>query len=447
MDGEPHEVVLRDLSRSCQACVDGTWSCLYITARCQARCFYCPQNPRGPRESGYIPNAESMLFPDPEFYADYVAACGVDAVGISGGEPLMELDRVVSTVAAVKERTGGRAYVHIYTNGLLVDRERLATLREVGVDELRFDITACEYDTRALALAREYVDTLTVEIPAVPEDEDRLIGLLGDLEAAGVDHLNLHQLAATRFNAPVFIERGYTLLHQRPVAVMESELAALRVLSAAIAQGVPFGVNYCSPVYKTRFQRRRNRVRVAALARRGHESVTRPGYLRSLVLHDVPDRASQVAHGLRADVDDGEVAGVHRDGEPFAAGLESLPGGDLGSAELTVSYFLIESRAISADDPPVSGDDDGWEDLLRLERGRIVGRRKLVAEAHITQPTVRDAFLRLVSEGWDESREAAHVRSATVVSAQELKALLAEWFVARSLRPREIVEEGLGAIE
>ena len=30
------------LSPGCRACLEGNWSCLFITGNCNCRCFYCP---------------------------------------------------------------------------------------------------------------------------------------------------------------------------------------------------------------------------------------------------------------------------------------------------------------------------------------------------------------------------------------------------------------------
>jgi pyruvate formate-lyase activating enzyme-like uncharacterized protein len=434
------------LSRGCRSCMAGTWSCLYITERCQASCFYCPQDAQSQRDGEFVPNGEGMSFEDPELYADYVAACGVDGVGVSGGEPLIDLDRVLATVAAVKDRTEGRVYVHVYTNGLMVTRERLASLRAVGVDELRVDIAACRYETSALALAREYVDTLTVEIPAIPEDEERLTGVLGDLAAIGVDHLNLHQLFATRFNASALVARGYTLLHQRPVAVMESEFTALRVFGESLRQGIDLNVNYCCPVYKARFQPRKSMARAAALACRAHEEVTWPGYVRRVVLHDTPERLAVLQQDLRARGHDVEWTNGDAGSGAMAVGLEALRATDLGSAALTVSHFRVESRACGPVDEAPCEDSEGWEELLQLAHGRLVGRRTLVTEIRLTHPAARDACLRLLLDGWDEPREASRIRSVDVASGQELKTLLAEWSIVGLLRPGEVIEGGLGPI-
>jgi len=68
---------------------------------------------------------------------------------------------------------------------------------------------------------------VTVEIPAVPEEVERLKGLLPRLCELGVTRLNLHQLRLTAHNAEQMLPHGYTYLHGDQPTVLESELAGL----------------------------------------------------------------------------------------------------------------------------------------------------------------------------------------------------------------------------
>lgn len=62
----------------------------------------------------------------------------------------------------------------MYTNGYLIDKNKLITLKEAGLNEMRFNIAARHYDLKAVKMAADIIDTVTVEIPAVPEDYEIL---------------------------------------------------------------------------------------------------------------------------------------------------------------------------------------------------------------------------------------------------------------------------------
>ncbi|HEY5513275.1 MAG TPA: radical SAM protein [Geomonas sp.] len=266
------------LSPGCRRCGDGGWSCLFVNGRCNGRCFYCPtaQDDDGP------PVTNGLAFTTPEDYAAYVAALGFSGVSISGGEPLLTPDLTLSYLSAVRKRCGADVHLWLYTNGTLLTADLCSRLRDAGLDEIRFDLGAVRYHLKKLRLAVGRIPTVTVEIPAVPEDEELLKLKLLEMSEAGVNHLNLHQMRLTPYNFGPLTERGYTFLHGEKVTVLESELCALRMVRFGLEQGIPVPVNYCSFPYKRRFQHAAARRRAALTVCVPGEEVTEPGYLRIL---------------------------------------------------------------------------------------------------------------------------------------------------------------------
>jgi pyruvate formate-lyase activating enzyme-like uncharacterized protein len=266
------------LSPGCRRCGDGGWSCLFVNGRCNGRCFYCPtaQDDDGP------PVTNGLAFTTPEEYAAYVAALGFSGVSISGGEPLMTPDLTLAYLSAVRKRCGDDIHLWLYTNGTLLTVDLCSRLRDAGLNEIRFDLGAVRYNLKKLRLAVGCIPTVTVEIPAVPEDEELLKRKMVEMAEAGVNHLNLHQMRLTPHNFGPLTERGYTFLHGEKVTVLESELCALRSVRFGLEQGIPLPVNYCSFPYKRRFQHAAARRRAALTICVSGEVVTEPGYLRTL---------------------------------------------------------------------------------------------------------------------------------------------------------------------
>lgn len=266
------------LSPGCRRCGDGDWSCLFINGRCNGRCFYCPtaQNDDGP------PVTNGLAFTSPEEYAAYLDALGFGGASISGGEPLMTPNLTLAYLRAVRKRCGDSVYLWLYTNGTLLTAGLCSQLRDAGLNEIRFDLGAVRYNLKKLRLAVGCIPTVTIEIPAVPEDEALLQRMMPDMAAAGVKHLNLHQMRLTPHNFGPLAKRGYTFLHGEKVTVLESELAALRTIRFGLEQGIPLPVNYCSFPYKRRFQSAAARRRAALMVCASGETVTEAGYLRTL---------------------------------------------------------------------------------------------------------------------------------------------------------------------
>ena len=129
------------LAPGCRICAEGGWSCLFISGRCNCRCFYCPTS----QEEIGVPATNTVEFRTPADYVAYLERFGFSGASISGGEPLLTPRRTLAFVSAVKRRFGAAMHLWLYTNGTLADAGALAQLRDAGLDEIRFDIGAVGY--------------------------------------------------------------------------------------------------------------------------------------------------------------------------------------------------------------------------------------------------------------------------------------------------------------
>jgi len=205
---------------------------------------------------------------------------GFTGASVSGGEPLLTFDRTLRFIRAARLLCGDDIHLWMYTNGILVDEEKLAALKEAGLNEIRFDIGAVGYAVEKPALAARHIGRVTVEIPAVPGEEERLTALIRALAAAGVRHLNLHQLRMTPYSAERFIERGIVLRHGPKVLAAHSEMTALTILRETLRSGIVLPINYCSFLFKNTFQTRAARLRNAAVLGVMPEDITATGLIR-----------------------------------------------------------------------------------------------------------------------------------------------------------------------
>jgi len=285
------------LSPGCRLCVAGQWSCLFINGKCNGRCFYCPT----PQDDIGSPITNTLPFASATDYAAYIEAFGFSGVSISGGEPLLTLDRVIDYIQTVKQRFEDKVHTWLYTNGTRVTRNILTALRDAGLDEIRFNIGATAYHLKKAAMAAGIIPTVTVEIPAVPEELIRLKNLTASMSNSGVSHLNLHQLRLTPHNFKHIAGRGYTFIHGDLVTVLESELAALEVVDHVLSHDIRLGVNYCSFVYKHHYQKAAARRRAAGIIRKPYEDITEKGFIRTLSFTGPTDRLAETAEWLKAD--------------------------------------------------------------------------------------------------------------------------------------------------
>lgn len=297
------------LSPGCATCGDGTWSCLFMNGLCTAHCFFCPQD-RGMKEERPPKTTGEIVFHNPKDYADYVQKAGFRGVGFSGGESLLVYEKLLSFIGELRKRLGKEIYLWAYTNGDLVDRDKLEGLKQAGLDEIRFNIAARSYALRSVELALNFIETVSVEIPAIPEDFEVVKDALSAMDSLGVRHLNLHQLLANPYNYSDLTHRNYTLLHHPIneahisgadwVPILESEMTALRLLLYAAENGIALPINYCSQAYKRRLQGRGHRMRAAPLIRKSFEDITDSGYIRRLTIQGTQARLEHLAGLLAA---------------------------------------------------------------------------------------------------------------------------------------------------
>jgi uncharacterized protein len=323
-----------DISPGCRHCGEGTWSCLFINGKCNGNCFFCPSE----QDETGEPITNTLLFTNPEDYLDYIEKFGIKGVSISGGEPLITIDKSISFLSAVTGRFGDGIHKWLYTNGILITEGILSRLKDAGLNEIRFNLVAQGYKLDKIKLASKYIDTVTVEIPAIPEDYERLCTLLPQLVESGVKFLNLHQLRCTPYNFNKFRERGYTFLHGPDATVLESELTALKVIKRAADSGVRLPINYCSFVYRNNFQRIRARERSAPYMTKPFEEITSAGMIRSISAIIPKEEADKIIAALREDnVPDASFLYEPKSGKfSFKGSILKILAAD---TPVTISYF------------------------------------------------------------------------------------------------------------
>lgn len=266
----------RQISEGCKLCGMGTWSCIFITGKCNAKCFYCPAS----QESDGIPTSQNLHFETPEAYAEYINYFKFKGVSFSGGEPLLFFDRTLDYLKEIRKSCSPDIYIWMYTNGILADEEKFRKLASAGLNEVRFDIGATHFNLNKIAFAKGIIPNITIEIPAVPEEKEKLKQMLPEMIKAGVTNLNLHQLRLTNHNAPKLLKHNYTYIHAEQPVVLESELTALEIINYARENNLDIGINYCSFFFKNRFQKAGFRKQIANALADLKEIITEKGFIR-----------------------------------------------------------------------------------------------------------------------------------------------------------------------
>jgi pyruvate formate-lyase activating enzyme-like uncharacterized protein len=179
----------RRLPPGCKPCLAGKGTNLYVTGLCTRDCFFCFN--QKPRKDETV--VHGIPVKSPEEAVAVVRRFDLRSVGLSGGEPLMFPDRVLGLIRALKAMTPS-PLVDLYTNGDRATEKVLRALKDSGLNGVRFDAAARDYDLAPVALARKIFDEVAVEIPVVPGDMPRLKAMVLALDRMNVPFLNIHEL-------------------------------------------------------------------------------------------------------------------------------------------------------------------------------------------------------------------------------------------------------------
>lgn len=246
--GDPASMTLytRRLPPGCRSCLAGRGTNLLVTGLCTRDCFFCFN--QKPRVDETV--VHGVPISDPSEAPAVVERFGLRSVGLSGGEPLLRPERALAIIRALKAMPSPPR-VDLYTNGDLATVELLANLRRAGLDAIRFDLAARDYDLAPVRRAMRIFDEVAVEIPVVPEHKARLEGMVLELDALGVPFLNIHELFVCAENSARVVGDGQTPLTAdaphlmwRPTAA--SGVAALELLLFALERTQALSVYYCS---------------------------------------------------------------------------------------------------------------------------------------------------------------------------------------------------------
>jgi pyruvate formate-lyase activating enzyme-like uncharacterized protein len=258
---------IETLSRGCQLCREGAKMVLFLTGRCDRTCWYCPLSRE--RKSSDILFANDQECPDPVQIIAEAHRMSALGTGITGGEPLLQFDLLVTCCRLLKEKFGNDHHIHLYT-GHAPTPEELVALSGI-VDELRFhpphecwpDIMETEY-IRSIRNAKELGFSVGIEVPALPGLES-LITTLPDL-----DFLNINELEWGDLNAGEMRSRGYELSDNVHNAVLGARDWAAEICLLD-------KVHWCSSRFKDAVQLRNRLIRIAENTARSFDEITDDG--------------------------------------------------------------------------------------------------------------------------------------------------------------------------
>ena len=244
---------------ACEACRVGIDSYTgIISLMCHRNCFFC-FNPNQENYEGYSHTKKDW---EKELRQVHRRQPDLRYVALTGGEPLLHKEEAAEYFRTAKS-LWPEASMRLYTSGDLLDESMLEQLREAGLEEIRFSIKPDDTPERSekvwrnMAMARDWLPRVMVEMPVMPDAGEEMTALLARLDAMGIFGINLLELCFPYHHAEAFRERGYALRwppyrtlynfwYAGGLPVDGSELLALKLLESAARNGYRLNVHYCS---------------------------------------------------------------------------------------------------------------------------------------------------------------------------------------------------------
>ncbi len=255
------------LSEGCRLCHQGAKLVLFITGRCAKTCWYCPLARERKGRDVICANEREITRPEEALQeARCMSALGTS---ITGGEPLLVVDRVVEYTRALKDALGSDHHIHLYT-GLVPDETALGALEGL-VDEIRLHPPPEEWLSipespylEAIRRAKDRGFSAGFEVPSLRGVEA--------LEAAlpALDFLNLNELEWGEISAEEMRRRGLRLADDLHNAVQHSSRWAQPLRHHK-------KVHFCPSRFKDSVQLRERLKRIAHNTARPFDEITEDG--------------------------------------------------------------------------------------------------------------------------------------------------------------------------
>ena len=241
------------LSPACVECTGARGSETFSTTfKCHRDCYFCFNH--------NVADYERFVregCPWEEGIERAAAERSLACIGLTGGEPLLNLDDSIRFLERARELFP-QAHLRMYTSGDLLTEEGAQRLRDAGLAEIRFSVKdddPPEMQQRvldAMRLAKRYIPSVMAEMPVIPGSDEHMRHLLRTFDEVGLDGINLLEFCFPFCNWPEFARRGFVLKnppfdvmydygYSGGLAVAGSERLILELMGWAIDEGLRAG--------------------------------------------------------------------------------------------------------------------------------------------------------------------------------------------------------------
>lgn len=243
-----------NLSQGCYWCLQNKISHIRHSSKCQLNCDFCYFHGKDEdsrivpkwayRESNTRYNLdldEMKLMMEKQFIGK------VKAMGWLEKEPLFELEKMEPLMRFIADNN---IHQYLYTNGILADEETLVKLDNWGLNEIRFNLQATNFDENVLTnmeLACDILETVCIETPMFSKTFNNFIENKDRILKSGIKQINIPELQLSPANFHLFKDEGQIYRHRRGyTSPVSSRHYVYDLIEIALKESWDVIINDCS---------------------------------------------------------------------------------------------------------------------------------------------------------------------------------------------------------
>jgi pyruvate formate-lyase activating enzyme-like uncharacterized protein len=246
---------LNGIPTGCKYCVKGRKLVLFISGKCSRNCWYCSLSEK--RKNKDIIWANERECRNIKEVIQEARESQATSAGITGGDPLLCLNKTTKFALALKRKFGKNFHIHIYLPTKLLTKERLKKLK-CCIDEVRFhpeflarNLTEeeTEKDTLKIKLACLFWkrENIGIELPILPDRKREILDFIIKVKGfVGFVNLNELELSETNFE---YLSKKYKLKENGYIAAGSKE-AGLWILDKLKKEKLKLKVHLCTAELK-----------------------------------------------------------------------------------------------------------------------------------------------------------------------------------------------------
>lgn len=243
-------------AKGCKLCVKGQKMVLFVTGKCTRGCEFCPLSKLRKNMDNIYANERKISSEDSiNEIIEEAKVSGAKGCSLTGGDPLLKLDRTIKLAKALKKEFGKKFHIHIYVSTKLVTEEKIKKLSEY-IDEIRFHPdfkNSINEELSKIKLGIKYFKkkNVGIEIPCFPDKIKKIIEFVKQ-SSSYISFLNMNELESGEYSDK-YMNKKYKM-SEDGYTIKDSISAGKYIISKLKVQNPKLNIHLCTAELKNNHQ-------------------------------------------------------------------------------------------------------------------------------------------------------------------------------------------------